>query len=256
MKEKSFKEEIFSLREKLSQLEKDLRTERDKGREPSRLMALDMEAKEISKQIGIMESEERAAQRESLIEKVVSILGELQTKSLSQSDQWDRLRRLCGLANEIEKLIGVRKEWRRIDHVKVLIKEESWRQRRLPSISSTVRFPELGMMALGAGNVPDPRSDKTEIYEFLQFEKAKKFESEGRVVIIDEASPQYQEQNILDPSPEILDIVIALDFGLPVPLNGLLSEFKAVEKEIGFFRLNFVCVQDFIRSQKQAAKKK
>lgn len=256
---KNSKEKISELKAQLQTFERDLKKEMSKNRELSVISILDGKIKKTLEQVGILESEERAIQREPLIEKVVSILGELQAKLLSQSDQWDRLRKLHTLVDNIEKFIGVRKEWRRVDQVKVRILDEAWRQRRLPSISGTVRFPQLRGTAFDAGYSPDPHSEKSDIYEFLQFEKAKKFESEGRVIIIDEASPQYQEQNIIDPSPEILNIVNSLDFGQPVPSSDgiFLSEFEKARKELGgFLRINFECMHQLVSSEKQIGKKK
>jgi hypothetical protein len=259
MKDKNFKDRVSEKKEELTKVEADLAREKARGKEPSTLHRLDQESKKIQEEIGVLESEGRARDREPLIGKGVSILVELQTKPLSQSDQWDRLKKLYGLVNEIEKSIGVRRIWKRTGPVKVRVLDQQWKARKSPSISSTVRYPQTGGMALDAGYVPDPRVGETDIFEFIEFARAEQLQKQGRVEIVDQGNPLFEEEIVSDPRPEILDTVTSLDFGLPVPsADGyLLPEFEKARKELGgFLRLNFESVHQLMSSEKQAGKKK
>lgn len=251
------KSRVVELREKLQTFEKNLAREKARGREPSAIQSLDVQVKETIEAIGIAEAEERATQRKPLIEKALSILEELQKKSFSQTGQWEKLRELYHLAEAVENLCGTRWHFKRVDFVKCKITDKAWRLRKLPSVI-TIGQLSPGQPLAEIGSRVDKRYEGAEVFESFQFEKAKKFESEGRVVIIDEANPQYEEQSIADQPPEVLNVVSSLDLGLPISLNGddnFLPEFQKVKKELGFFRINFQSMSELVKAEKQAARK-
>lgn len=255
MKEKSFKEKISEAREKLQTLERDLVKEKARDREPSAIQALDAEVKATLEEIGLLEAEGRRLQREPLIEKLEAVIVELQRKALTQLEQWDRLKKISLLADDLENLLGARRVWRRIDFVQCRVIDPVWRERKLPHVSTISRFPNQPLAEIGS--TIDKRFRDEEVYELLSYQKAVEFETQGRVEIVKEGNPQFQEQVVADPKPKILDAACMVDFGLPVEMNGdLLPEFQAVAKEIGFFRINYLCACDLIRSQKMESGKK
>jgi hypothetical protein len=252
MKEKS---KVFELQQKLFQLEKDLTREKDKGREPSRLMSLDTEVREIAEAIGVAEAEQRKLQQEPLLEKLEAVLVELQRKALTQLEQWDRLKKLSLLADDVENLLGARRAWKRVDFVQCRVVDPQWRERKLPHVSTISRFPNQPLAEVGS--TVDKRFRDGEVYELLPYQKAVEFETQGRVEIVKEGDPQFQEHVVADPRPKALDMLIGIDLGLPIEINDdLLPEFQAVTREIGFFRLNYLGACNLIKSQKLGAGKK
>jgi hypothetical protein len=252
MKEKS---KVFELREKLQVLEKNLAKEKSRGKEPSAIQALDQETKKIQEEIGVAEAEQRKIQREPLIEKLEAVLVELQRKALTQLEQWDRLKKISLLADDVENLLGARRAWKRVDFVQCRVVDPKWRERKLPHVSTISRFPNQPLAEIGSS--VDKRFRDGDVYELLPYQRAVEFEAQGRVEIVKEGDPQFQEQVVADPRPKALDMFTGIDLGLPIEINGdFLPEFQSVTKEIGFFRLNYLGACNLIKSQKLGAGKK
>jgi len=239
VKAMTISERLSILKQKLTATERELKEEKDRGKQPSRLMALDMETKKIQEEIGLLQAEERAQKRSEFTGRMVPILEELRTGRLSQKEQWERLQKLCLLAEATEKLLGARRRWRRIDHVKCLILDPAWQARKLPHVPTFAHTP-AGPLESGSRIAPGHEGET--VTEYLSHKQAMRLEKEGKLRIIDEGMPIYEEESVSDPRPPLLDIVRDLDFGLPVPdaEGELLPEFAQAQKEHGpGFRLSF-----------------
>jgi len=231
-------ERISLLKEKLAGTQKELEQEIGRDKQPSLRMQLDHKCKQLQEEIGLFEAEARAEKRAELVEKMAPLVEELRTGRLSQREQWERLQRLCLLVEGTERLLGARRRWRRIDHVKCLILDPNWRERKLPHVPTFVLTPAD---PFESGSRIAPGHEGDEVHEWISWKQAHRLEKEGKLRIVDEGMPIYEEESVSDPRPPLLDIVRGLDFGLPVPdptTGELLPEFAAAQKGGGFdFRL-------------------
>jgi len=233
-------ERLSLVKEKLGTTEKELEAEKARGQQPSLRMQLDHKCKQLQEELGLLESEQRAEKRAELLARMAPLVEELRTDKVSQRDQWDRLQRLCLLAEATERLLGARRRWRRVDHVLCKILDPAWRERKLPRVPTFAHTPAG---PVETGSRVNPAREGDEITEYISWRQAARLEKEGKLRIIDEGMPIYDEESVSDPRPPLLDVVKALDFGLPVPDPGtgeILPEFAVAQKAVGFdFRLSF-----------------
>ena len=230
------KSKVVELREKLSQLEKDLAKE--KIHEPSATQQLDGELKKTLEEIGLLEAEDRKLKRAKFEPRVKELLVKLRDDRLNESERFELLKEACKATLAIRKLLGMRTAWDRIDIIKCLVVDETWRSRKLPQISQSI-ITSMGKKS-NESLATNPIYSKEPVYENFPYKKAAQLAKEGKVEIVDgNQAPQFEPRYVYDEEPEVLKTLYSIDLGRPIEIEGKLSpELQAIRKDDSSFSFN------------------
>jgi hypothetical protein len=191
---------------------------------------------ELSENIEILEAESRKAENERIAEEAKALLIKLQE---SQVTQFELLKELAAKRDEIEKNIRMRMVPERVDSVKVEVLDEVMKKRYQlsPPVNEKVTIEKLPDFNIRYQVEKEEKvTNENSVIHIFPYKVAERLARQGKVKIIEDGHPKYENVPVRDPEPSVLKDFAEINLGYPVSINDeLLPFFKEAKKKIGMW---------------------